>query len=107
LSLDAGEGGVFDGRFEVQAQGAPVQIAPLAGLIGRLGRADRARLSPIPAVSRGALPVVIDASAVVRLPPPFGEGAAIVRSLVGQRFAAACGRVKCEAELATMLGMAL
>jgi tRNA(Ile)-lysidine synthase len=107
LSLGAGAGGVFDGRFEVQALGAPVQIVGLAGLIARLDRADRLRLRGVPALARGALPAVIDESGAVRLPAPFGDGPAVVRTLVGQRFAAACGRVSREAELATSLGMAL
>jgi tRNA(Ile)-lysidine synthase len=99
--------GVFDGRFEVQARRAPVQLAPLAGLIGRLDRADRRRVRDVPAWARGALPAVVDDSGIVRLPAPFGDGPAFVRGLVGQRFAAACGRVSCEAELATSLAMAL
>jgi len=107
LRLDAGESGVFDGRFEVQAQSEPVQITALAGLIARLNRADRIRLRAIPAWARGALPVVIDGGGRVRLPAPFGDGPAIARSLVGQRFAAACGLVHREVELATSLGMAL
>jgi tRNA(Ile)-lysidine synthase len=107
LSLISESQAVFDRRFEVKALGAPVQLAPLAGLIGRLDRADRLRLRNISAWARGALPAVIDESGVVRLPAPFGEGAAVVRSLVGQRFAAACGRVSREAELATSLAMAL
>ncbi len=107
LSLAAGAVGVFDGRFEVRAERAPVQVVALAGRIGRLDRADRLRLGAIPALGRGALPAVIDESGAVRLPAPFGEGAAVVHSLVSQRFAAACGRVNCEAELATSLGMAL
>jgi len=107
LRLGAGARGVFDGRFEVQAQGAPVQIVALAGLIGRLGRADRLGLGAIPALSRGALPAVIDEKGAVRLPAPFGEGDAVVQSLVNPRFAAACGRIRREAELATSLAIAL
>jgi len=107
LQLAAGARGVFDGRFEVQAQGAPAQIVPLAGRIGQLDRADRLRLGAIPALSRGALPALIDETGFVRLPAPFGAGALFVQSLVSQRFAAACGRCGHEAELATSLGMAL
>jgi tRNA(Ile)-lysidine synthase len=107
LSLSPGAVGVFDGRFEIRAEHAPVQVVALAGLIGRLDRVDRLRLGAIAPLSRGALPAVIDESGVVRLPAPFGEGAAVVQSLVSQRFAAACGRVNCEAELATSLAIAL
>jgi len=107
LSLAARACGVFDGRFEVRATEAPVQIVALAGLIGRLDRADRLRLSAIPASARGALPAVIDQNGLVRLAAPLGEGAAIARTLVAQRFAAACGGVNREAGLARSLGMAL
>jgi len=107
LDLAAGESGVFDGRFEVRAGAAPVQIVPVAGCLRRLDRADRVRLREIPGGPRGALPVVIDEAGGVRLPAPFGEGPAVVRALVGQRFAAACGLISEEAQLATSHGMAL
>jgi len=107
LSLAAGASGVFDGRFEVRATKAPVQIVALAGLIGRLDGADRLKLGAIPASARAALPAVIDQNGPVRLAAPLGEGAATARTLVGQRFAAACGGVNREAELARWLGMAL
>jgi tRNA(Ile)-lysidine synthase len=107
LRLEAGASGVFDGRFEVRTQNAPVRIVAVAGMIGRLDRADRLRLGAIPAAARGAAPAVIDESGAVRLAPSFGEGAPVVRSLVGQRFAAACGVLRHEAELAASLGMAL
>jgi tRNA(Ile)-lysidine synthase len=107
LSLGAGACGVFDGRFEARALDAPIQIDGLAGRMARLDRAGRLRLRDIPAFARGALPAVIDESGVVCLPAPFGVGPISVRALVGQRFAAACGRVSREAELATSLGMAL
>ncbi len=105
--LAPGQTGVFDGRFEVLAERAPVQVMTLAGLIGRLGRADRGRLSAIPAWARGALPIAMEESGVVRLPAPFGDGPAALRCLVRQRFLAACGGFCREAELATSLGMAL
>jgi tRNA(Ile)-lysidine synthase len=107
LRLEDGERGVFDGRFEVQARGGPVQIVALAGQISRLDRAARLQLRAVPALARGALPAVIDAGGVVGLPAPFGDGPALVRPLVGQRFAAACGLMGREAELATSPGMAL
>jgi tRNA(Ile)-lysidine synthase len=107
LRLQAGETGVFDGRFDVQARSAPVQVVALVGLISDLDRVDRLRLRAIPAWSRGALPAVIDAGGVVRLPAPFGDGPAVVRSLVGQRFGAACALVNREVDLAASLDMAL
>jgi len=107
LHLAAGEGGVFDGRFEVWAQAGPVQVVAVAGRMAQLDRADRVWLNAIPAHARGAAPAVIGQSGVIRLAAPFGAGAAAVRPLVARRFAAACGRFRCEAELATSLGMAL
>jgi tRNA(Ile)-lysidine synthase len=107
LRLASGETGVFDGRFEVRADREPLQVMALAGLIGQLGRADRDRLGAIPAWARGALPIAIDDSGVVRLPALFGDDPAGLRSLVGPRFLAACGGFSREAELATSLGMAL
>jgi len=107
LALEPGEAGVFDGRFEVRAQSSAVQICALCGLIAQLDRADRLRLRVIPAWARGAFPAVVDANGLVRLPAPFGDGPAVARALVGQRFAAACGLVRGEVELATSLGMAL
>jgi hypothetical protein len=49
----------------------------------------------------------MEESGVVRLPAPFGDGPAMSRALVRQRFLAACGGFCREAELATSLGMAL
>ncbi len=107
LSLGAGACGVFDGRFEARALDAPIQIDALAGRMVRLDRADRLRLRDIPAFARGALPAVTEESGVVRLPAPFGDGPAVVRALVGQRFAAACGLVGRELDLAASFEMAL
>jgi tRNA(Ile)-lysidine synthase len=107
FNLSAGEVGVFDGRYEVWALNVSLRVVGLAGCLRRLDRASRMRLGGIPASHRGALPAVIDADGVVRLPAPFGDGPAVVRSLVGERFAAACGLADREAALATSLGMAL
>lgn len=107
LSLRAGEDAVFDGRFAIQALSSPVRVVPLAGLIGQLDPADRLRLGACPAWVRGAVPVVVDSGGLVRLPAPLGNGPAVVRSLLGQRFAAACGLIAGEVELATSRDMAL
>jgi tRNA(Ile)-lysidine synthase len=107
FNLSAGEVDVFDGRYEVRAPNAPIQVVGLVGHLRRLDRADRVRLASIPAYTRGSLPALIDASGAVRLPAPFGDGPAMSRALVRQRFLAACGGFCREAELATSLGMAL
>jgi tRNA(Ile)-lysidine synthase len=107
FDLSAGEVGVFDGRYEVRALDAPIQVVGLAGHLRRLDRSNRRRLASIPALNRGALPAVIDCDGAVRLPAPFGDGPAFARSLVGQRFAGSCGLPEREAELATSLAMAL
>ncbi len=107
IRLCAGAHDVFDGRFEVRAGDAPVQIAPLAGRISRLNAGDRLRLGAVPAAARGALPAIVDEGGAVRLAAPFGDGPAVANALVGRRFVAACGLVDLEAELATTDGMAL
>jgi tRNA(Ile)-lysidine synthase len=93
LRLMPGDVAVFDGRFEIEATANPIEIAPLEGLIARLDGVDRVALRYVPAWGRGALPAVIHAGDAVRLPTPLGGGSAIARSLVGDRFAAACGLV--------------
>ncbi len=92
--------GVFDGRFEVlrgQIDG------PLAGRAARLSGADRATLQRLPAAVRPSLPVMIDSDGAPHLPRLQGHeaGDANVRCLVRARFAAACGLVNRESEIAS------
>lgn len=105
LSLAAGEGGVFDGRYFVEAEAAVTMVA-LAGRMAGLSRSDRARTLSAPAYARGVLPALLDLNGDVRLPRPFGDGPARVQPLVGRRFAAALGLIATEAQLEQGLDMA-
>jgi tRNA(Ile)-lysidine synthase len=105
LSLAAGEGGVFDGRYFVEAEAA-VTVVALAGRMAGLSRSDRARTRSAPAYARGVLPALLDLNGDVRLPRPFGDGPARVQPLVGRRFAAALGLIATEAQLERGLDMA-
>jgi tRNA(Ile)-lysidine synthase len=98
LPAPRGRAVVFDGRFEVTADGNHLEVVPLAGLASRLPPADAARLRAIPAEVRPALPALVDRYGGVSLPAPFGEGPGRAVGLVPQRLAAACGRVAGEAE---------
>lgn len=99
LPLPEGAPIVWDGRFELVADGPGLQAAPLGGAIARLGRADRARLKALPAWARGAAPALIAVDGGVGLPRPLGEGRAHARALAGRRLAAACGLIARESEI--------
>ena len=91
--------GVWDGRFEVAADASGWTTARLAGHAARLPAADRRALSAIPADARPALPVLLDADGAPRLPRPLGDGPGAAACLVRARLRAACGGVRCEADL--------
>ena len=80
------DGGVWDGRFEVNLQVAG-EVRALAGSATRLSRAEREALRSVPPPFRPPLPVVETASGAVYCPlftmPPQA------RSLVGERWLAA------------------
>ncbi len=90
LALEPGSVAVWDGRFEIAAQGQDLTIRRLAGLASRLPDAEQAALRELPAAARGALPVVLRGERVSC--PLLGAGTDLqVRSLVGERLrAAAC-----------------
>jgi len=93
VGLEPGRAVVWDGRFEATALAPGWSVGPLAGAMARLGRTERAWLKSLPASARSALPVLTGPDGARALPHPFGAGPAAVRSLVGDRFAAACGAV--------------
>jgi tRNA(Ile)-lysidine synthase len=99
LDLAPGAATVWDGRFAITADAAGLQVAPLGGVMARLERRERARLKPIPAWARGALPALVGADGAVSLPRPLGAGPAEAASLAGPRFAAACGLIAREAQI--------
>ena len=96
LVLAAGETGVFDGRFEVDADG-PVTVTRLAGRIARLASTSRARLAAVPPAFRGGLPAVERRDGVHLAGAP-GSGVRL-RPLALGRLAAACGAVASESGL--------
>jgi len=93
VELKPGRAVVWDGRFEATALTPGWSVGPLAGRMGRLGRTERAWLKTLPASARSALPVLTGPDGALALPHPFGAGPARVRSLIADRFAAACGAV--------------
>ncbi len=98
VALGIGRAEVFDGRFEAEVSASGFSLAALTGLAAHLDRRDRGRLRAYPAYARPSLPVLIDTEGRLNLPAPFGGGPGQVRALVGDRFAAACGLVSCEAD---------
>jgi tRNA(Ile)-lysidine synthase len=81
-------GGVWDGRFEIAADG-PLEVRALAGLAGRLGKADRAALQAFTPKARAGLPAAIDAGGAPCLLQD-------IRPLALERLRAACGLVERE-----------
>lgn len=81
---------VWDGRFLIADAEAVVQR--LFGLVRRLPSDQRRAVSALPAAARGGLPAIIGLSGEVSC--PLFDGRA--KSLVGQRFAAAAGRIDRE-----------
>lgn len=96
LVLEAGAAGVFDGRYEIQAEG-PATATRLAGRIARLSAASRAGLEAVPPALRGGLPVVERADGVHLAWSP-GSGVCL-RPLALGRLSAACGGVASESGL--------
>ena len=99
LDLIAGVPLVWDGRFEITAEAAGLQVAPLGGVIARLGRGERQALKPIPPWARGAIPALIGPDGAVALPRPLGAGAALANPLAGPRLAATCGLIARESQI--------
>ncbi|MFM1960113.1 MAG: tRNA lysidine(34) synthetase TilS [Pseudomonadota bacterium] len=96
LILGAGETGVFDGRFEVEALW-PVVVTRLAGRMNGLSARAGTGLAQVPPAFRGALPVVTS-EAGSRL--ASGEESGVrLRALARGRLAAACGEIALEAGL--------
>ncbi len=99
LVLEAGETGVFDGRFEIVAD-RPARVSLLAGRMSRLEPLARAGLAAAPAPCRGALPAVVSEGAVWLAGTP-GSGVRL-RPLARGRLVAACGGVATEAGAADL-----
>jgi tRNA(Ile)-lysidine synthase len=98
MDLAPGDEAVWDGRFLVRAERS-CRIGPLKGRASALPRAERDALRTVPAAARTALPAFQDGEAVTC--PILAHGSwASARSLVGERFTGACGRIAREHDLA-------
>jgi tRNA(Ile)-lysidine synthase len=82
--------GVWDGRFEVEADEVGI-LRPLKGLLNRLAPLERAALKPVPAWQRPTLPVLQTPDGALRTVRK--------RCLVQGRLLAACGAYAREREL--------
>jgi tRNA(Ile)-lysidine synthase len=91
-----GERAVWDGRFELNLVEAG-EVRALAGSASRLGRAERDALQAVPAPFRPTLPVVETSSGAVFC--PLFTMPQQARSLVRERWFAACGGVRHEREI--------
>lgn len=96
LALTPGVAAVWDGRFEITVHDAGFCVAPAAGRMAALPRADRAGLKTLHPGVRGGLPVLIrdDGS-----DPVLAWGRAEVRCLVGPRLAQALDQTPHERDL--------
>ena len=93
-------GPVWDGRYD--ATGVYGEIRPLKGLAASLPPAQRSRLRNLPPAARAALPVVV-AHGQVTCPILAQPPSPSMTSLVGARFAAACGALAREGDLTPRL----
>jgi tRNA(Ile)-lysidine synthase len=101
LTLSPGETGVWDGRYEITAGGAPITVRPLKGLAAGLPRDQRQALKAVPAAARPALPAVIDTTGAATCPVLVGPSLAMtniecVGPLFLDRFRAATGFIDQE-----------
>jgi len=96
LRLEPGQPAVWDGRFEIAADAPGQTVVPAHGLLNRLSPADRVALNALPPATRGAEPVLIRDGDPR---PVLARTAAMVRSLVEARLAAALDATSHEADL--------
>ncbi|OYX68709.1 MAG: tRNA lysidine(34) synthetase TilS [Caulobacter sp. 32-67-35] len=101
LALAPGQTGVWDGRYEIFAGGAPVTVRALKGLASSLSKADQAALRTAPVAARPALPALVLASGAVTCPALGGPALAgadgvRIRPLFLDRFRAATGLIDQE-----------
>jgi hypothetical protein len=93
MPASAFTGGVFDGRYEIDAAG---EVFALGGHMAKLDRREREALKSAPPAARRALPALRRDDASVACPLLDGQA----RSLVADRLAAACGVIATEAAMA-------
>jgi tRNA(Ile)-lysidine synthase len=93
LTLQPGETGVWDGRFEIAAT-RPLVVRALAGHAARLSPAARAAVATWPAAARGGLPAIVGDN--VACPVVEAVDGVSLRSLALERLRAACGVIERE-----------
>ena len=86
LSLETGETGVWDGRFEITA-GLAMEVRAASGLRRSLSPEDQDTIATLPASARDTVPVVVDEA---------GPRLADATPLALDRLLAACGAVELE-----------
>lgn len=96
LPLPPGAETVWDGRWGLTAAAPGWSVAPAAGRLAALSKADRARLDALPPAARGGWPVLIRNGVAA---PVLAGAAATARSLVEERLALALDRMTHETEL--------
>ncbi|HYD28644.1 ATP-binding protein [Brevundimonas sp.] len=96
LLLAPGVETVWDGRWSFTAAEPGWGVAPAAGRMAALSRADRGRLNDLPSAARGGRPVLIRNGAAA---PVLADAAVTARSLVEERLALALDRMTHEMEL--------
>jgi tRNA(Ile)-lysidine synthase len=92
LALTPGQPAVWDGRFELVAEGAGVEVRRLAGLARRLPEDQLCALRRLPPAARGGLPALVGANGNADCPALRG----VAVDLVGDRLRAAAGLVPRE-----------
>ncbi len=97
LQLAPGACEVWDGRFEVRSNSA-VEVRALRGVASKLSPQARRALGRLPPACRPALPVFASVGDEIACPSLEVHPAFSVRSLVGERFAAAAGLVLRESD---------
>lgn len=98
LDLPLGRPVVWDGRFELTARQTGLSARALGGVARRLPAAQRRGLSAIAPALRGALPAIVSGEAVT-CPCLDPNSPVVVRNLVLDRLAGACGRIQTEADI--------
>jgi tRNA(Ile)-lysidine synthase len=96
MSLRAGERAVWDGRFEVVGTRDAVTVRALAGWAARLSPAERRALGRLPAPVRPGLPIFLDDGGTPQAAILSDLTGVSMRSLVADRFLAACGAISKE-----------
>ncbi len=96
LTLRAGETGVWDGRFEIEAGRRDVTVMAMAGRLSRLPKAQQQRARRLHPLARGGLPALIEPDGATSCPVLDDRPEVSLRCLVMARLAAACGAIDHE-----------